>query len=109
MRADLVFDQRLNSTVTINLNNESDEPFVVLGWTGVSQLRKHSSSANNIPLTVTLEDGLMTLICPKINPVSNTAVEPGRYLYDVIFYDINNNEAKILEGIATIKPTVTIR
>jgi hypothetical protein len=105
VKVDIVFDSRLNSTLTVDIENDSGDPFNMTGYTGAAQLRKSYESTAYIPLTVSLANGQVTMVCPKL--IANNAVEPGRYLYDLIIYDSSNSEVKLLKGIATVEPTIT--
>jgi hypothetical protein len=82
-------------------------PVNLTGYSASSQMRKsyYSSSATNITASVTgTSNGEITLSMTAANTASLT---PGRYLYDLIINDGANNVTRVVEGIATVLPSIT--
>lgn len=67
-------------------------------------MRKHYTSTNVFSFSTTVSGSNVT-IAMTANTTANIA--PGRYMYDVRSVDTNNTVIRIVEGIATITPSMT--
>jgi hypothetical protein len=72
-----------------------------------AQLRKsyYSSTANNFTVSITnAAAGELTISLSAANTANLT---PGRYVYDLLITSPANVKTRVIEGIATVLPSVT--
>lgn len=91
----------------MDVNNIVGSALNLSSYTVSSQLRKsyYSLTANNFNATVSdSANGEITLTMAAEN---TAGLRAGRYVYDVILIDSSNNKTRLIEGIATVLPSVT--
>jgi hypothetical protein len=103
-KLNLVLDQGTTFTTSFTVNDDAGLPINFTGYTGNSQIRKHYTSSNAVPFTVSLySNGTITL---TMNAATSGAITAGRYVYDV---EVNSGSqvSRVVEGIVTVTPQVT--
>lgn len=104
---EITIEQGASFSTTVNVEDVYYNSIDLTGYTASSQMRKsyYSSSATNITATVTgTANGEITMSMTAANTASLT---PGRYVYDLIIDDGANTITRVVEGIATVLPSVT--
>lgn len=104
---EITIEQGSTFTSTVNVEDAYNNPINLSGYSASSQMRKsyYSSSYINISATITgNSNGEITLSMTAANTANLTA---GRYVYDLIIDDGANTITRVVEGIATILPSVT--
>lgn len=102
-KANILIEQGATFSLDVLLVDAFDEPLDVTNYTGRGQLRKNYQSINATSFSVTLTTGNLNIALPASN---TAALEAGRYVYDVELVT-GSTVARVLEGIATVKPEVT--
>lgn len=103
-KLNLVIDQGTTFTTSFTVNDDAGLPINFTGYTGNSQIRKHYTSSNATPFTVSLySNGTITL---GMSSNTTNGLTAGRYVYDV---EVNSGSqiSRVVEGIVTITPQVT--
>ena len=104
----LSLDQGVDFNVTITLDDSSNNPIDLTGYTGQSLLRQSYYSGLNVyAITVTIPSPAISGNIQLTMPASSTSyIPPGRYVYDVI---ISNGllTTKVLQGIMVVNPLAT--
>jgi len=104
----LSLDQGVDFNVTITLQDSSNNPIDLTGYTGKSLLRQSYYCALNVfAITVAIPIPTNSGNIQLTIPASSTSyIPPGRYSYDVI---ITNNvlTTKVLQGIMVVNPSAT--
>lgn len=107
-KANLVIDQGTDFSTTITIEDSSSSAFDLTGYSANGHIRKHYSSTTAYPLTCTVASpatsGKITL---ALGRTVTSAMEAGRYVYDVEITSAANTVTRLLEGIVTITPEVT--
>ena|ERR1019366_866474 len=106
-KANLILDQGTTYQATINVASNTGAPLNLSGYTGVSWIKKHSSSINTTAqfvVSINASAGQVTLM---MSPNTSGNINPGRYVYDVLVTDSSNNITRIIEGIITITPAIS--
>jgi hypothetical protein len=104
---EITIEQGATFSTTVNVEDAYYNPINLTGYSASSQMRKsyYSSSATNITASVTgTSNGEITLSMTSANTSSLT---PGRYVYDLVINDGANTVTRVVEGIATVLPSVT--
>ena len=106
-RANIVIDQGAAFSAEINVTDDNDDIVDLSGYTANAQMKKWYTSSNSVTFStaISTEEGLVTI---SLTTAQTGDIEFGRYVYDVVIHDANNVSTKIVEGIATVTPTVTI-
>ena len=89
------------------LSKESDNSATDLtGYSGYSQLKKHSGSTSSYPFTVgiTSSTGEVSI---TMTGSQTSNIEPGRYYYDVKLVSSGGNISRLVEGMAFVSPGIT--
>lgn len=104
---EITIEQGATFTEKVNVLDVYNNPVNLTGYTPSSMMRKsyYSSTYYVIESAVTgNSNGEITLTITS----SNTALlSPGRYVYDLIIADGANTVIRVVEGIATVLPSVT--
>ena len=104
-KINLVIDQGTSYVLYAELNDEAGNPISNTDYTPTAKLRKHWESANAITFTSTLSNvGVLSL---SLTPEQTQNLNSGKYVYDVLLTDSQNNVIRIFEGIATLTPEVS--
>lgn len=105
---EITIEQGSNLTSTVTVNDTQGDAVNLSTYSASAQLRKsyYSSSANTLTAIVTGNaNGQITLSMTAANTANLT---PGRYVYDlVITNSIDNSVTRVVEGTATVLPSVT--
>ncbi len=106
IKANLVVDQGANFSASIDLTDANNAVFNLTGYTVAAQMRKNytSSAATTFTASHTGAAGKINLI---LNANTTTAIEPGRYLYDVEITSAGGTITRVVEGIVTVTPGMT--
>lgn len=103
----LIVDQGSTFSTIIELVDANNNPLLLAGYSGNSQIRKHYASVNisaTFNVAVNASYGIVTL---SLDANTTGSLYQGRYVYDVILTDIDGKIARVAEGQVTIIPSVT--
>ena len=77
------------------------------GYTAAAQLRKSHGSSTATAFTATLASATDGIVQIKLTDVVTAALAYGRYVWDLQLTTGSGTKLKVVEGIATIRPSVT--
>jgi len=107
-KANIVIDQGADFSTTLTVTDDAGDAVDLTGYTGSAQLRKHYTSNTSTDFTVTFgsprTSGEITI---SVGRSVTSALDAGRYVYDVELTTGANTRSRLVEGIATITPEVT--
>ena len=104
---EITIEQGATFTSTVNVEDAYYNPINLSGYSASSQMRKsyYSSSAITIAANITgNSNGEITLSMTAANTANLVA---GRYVYDLLIDDGAGTITRVVEGIATVLPSVT--
>jgi hypothetical protein len=104
---ELTIEQGANFSTTVTVNDTTGAPTNLTNFSSQAQLRKsyYSSTANNFTVSITnAAAGELTISLSAANTANLT---PGRYVYDLLITSPANVKTRVIEGIATVLPSVT--
>jgi len=104
-KANITIDQGTTFNTEIVLTDEENNPLDLSGYTGLAQMRKSYTSSTYKSFVVTLSEGIVLL---SMNSSNSSSLTAGRYVYDVLLTDSLNNVNRIIEGIVTVTPRVSV-
>lgn len=104
----LVIDQGVDFAQTFNLENSATNSVLDLsGYTGSSQLRKHSGSKKYYDFTVSFPDRSNGVVKIAMSDLITGRIKPGRYIYDLILTDSSGSKERVVEGTALVREGAT--
>lgn len=81
------------------LDNLDGTPLDLTGYSGSSQIRKHTNSLNpTATFTLTFVDRVNGRIRVALASTITTTIKPGRYVYDILFTDDTGKKSVVIEG-----------
>ena len=102
----LYIDQGADFSAQIGIYDDSNLPWNLAGYTGSAKIKKSYYSSTSVDFTVSVNgNGTVSLSLPSS---STSNMEQGRYLYDVVITSNGGVKTRVIEGIVTINPGVTI-
>jgi hypothetical protein len=108
-RANIVIDAGSDFSTTITVRDTEGEVQDLAGYTAAGQIRKSYSSLTATSFTTVFENprqsGQLTI---KLSRDLTANMEPGKYVYDVEITDLNDVRSRLVEGIVTVTPQVTL-
>lgn len=108
-KANIVIDQGADFQTTITVRTDDGEVQNLTDYTGSGQIRKHYTSTTAVDFTVSFEEprtgGQVTMSLTRDQTAN---MEPGRYVYDVEITDSTDFRSRLVEGIVTVTPQVTM-
>jgi hypothetical protein len=112
IKTNIIIDQGADYSTTINLSNDSNNLIILTGYSGNAEMRKAYSSCNVAAIfTVNVSQDIIGsnvgAISISLNAASTANINGGRYYYDVYLISNTGISSRILQGIATVTPSVT--
>ena len=108
-KANIVIDQGADFQTTITVRDDFGDVQDLTGYTGSGQIRKHYTSTTAVDFTISFEQprslGQVTM---SLTRTQTANMEPGRYVYDVEITDASDFRSRLVEGIVTVTPQVTL-
>lgn len=108
-KANIVIDQGADFQTTITVRGDDGTVTDLTGYTASGQIKKHYTSLTSVDFAMTFESprsgGQLTM---SLTRAQTEAMEPGRYVYDVEITDATDFRTRLVEGIVTVTPQVTL-
>lgn len=104
-KTNITIDQGTTFQLSVSLTDSNGYPIITTGYSSRASMQKDYQSVNSIPISTTVSNGQVTMYLTA-NASANIAA--GRYVYDVKLIDTANNVYRVVEGIATVTPQVTL-
>jgi hypothetical protein len=107
---ELYLDQGATFISTINVSDDVTNQYVnVAGYSVSSQIRRSYYSVNaSAAFTCTLGNTALGEIVLSMDSTVTANLKPGRYVFDVLADAGGVSKTRLLEGIITISPRVTV-
>lgn len=105
--ANLYIDQGTDFSVTVDVTDSAGEILELSGYTATAQIRKtYSSSSVSATFSTSIAElaGQVTL---SLTDTQTSAIEAGRYVYDLNITSGGGTTTRVIEGQAIVTPGVT--
>jgi len=105
--ANLYIDQGSDFSITVDVTNSDGSVLDLSGYSAAAQMRKtYTSSSVSATFSTSISEasGQVTL---SLTDTQTTALNPGRYLYDLNITSSGGQTSRVVEGQAIITPGVT--
>ena len=77
------------------------------GYSVAAQIRKSHQSTSSVAFTSSVSNASSGEITISLTPTQTTALEQGRYVYDVLITASGGTKTRVVEGQVTVNPSVT--
>ena len=104
---ELTIEQGANYSTTVTVNDSNGSPTNLTNYTAAAQLRKSYYSTTATEFTVAVTAAAAGQITMSITSANTANLTPGRYVYDLLITSPTSVKSRVIEGIATILPSVT--
>ena len=106
--SNLFIDQSADFTTTVTINDSAGSALDLTGYTALAMIRKTYQSTTATTFTSTFVSPRTTgQITISLTDTQTAALEAGRYVYDLVITDSSGNKTRVVEGIATVNPSVS--
>ena len=106
--SNIFIDQGATFTTTLTINDSTGSALDLTNFTAIAQIRKSPSSSTSTAFTVACVSPRTTVqITISLTDSHTTALEAGRYNYDVLITSGASVKTRVVEGIATVNPSVS--
>lgn len=104
----LYIDQGSDFNAQITIYDDNNAPWDLDQYTGEAKIRKSYYSSTSVDFTVSFPVIRTTgTVILDLTSSQTSALEQGRYLYDVVLTNSSGKKTRVIEGIVTINPGVT--
>jgi len=103
----LLLEQGTTFLVTIVLDDIYGNNYNLTNFLATSQMRKSYYSANASAVFTTSINPTQGIITLSLDAPTTSNITSGRYVYDAVIVDQNNNVTRVLEGIVDVSPSVS--
>ena len=106
--SNLFIDQDADFTTTVTVNDSTGSALDLTNYTALAMLRKSYQSSTATTFTSAFVSPRTTgQITISLTDVQTAALEDGRYVYDLVITDSSGIKTRVVEGIATVNPSVS--
>lgn len=106
--SNLFIDQGADFTTTVTVNDAAGSALDLTGYTTLAMIRKTYESTSATTFTSTFASprtsGQITI---SLTDTQTAALDAGRYVYDLVITDTLGVKTRVVEGIATVNPSVS--
>ena len=105
--ANIFIDQGTDFAVQVDLTDTVGDVLNLTGFTATAQLRKTYGSSSSAATFTCSHNGVGGTVTMTLTDTVTTALEAGRYVYDLMITDGSGSKSRVVEGQATVTPGVT--
>ena len=106
--SNLFIDQDADFTTTVTVNDSTGSALDLTNYTALAMIRKTYQSSTATTFTSSFVSPRTTgQITISLTDTQTTALEAGRYNYDVLITSSGSVKTRVVEGIATVNPSVS--
>ena len=103
----LVLDQGVDFEATFTVRNEDSSALNLTGYTGEAKIKKHPAATKYNSFIVTFPNRDNGQIKVALASTATTAIEGGRYVYDLVLTSPNAYKTRPIQGNVLVIPGVT--
>ena len=103
----LLLEKGTDFDATFNIQNEdSTTPLNLTGYTAEAKMRRSYYSTTSTDFTVTFVDRYNGVLQIKLPNATTSALDPRRYVYDIVLTSPQSIKTRVIEGIVEVTPGV---
>jgi len=106
--SNLFIDQDADFTTTVTVNDSTGSALDLTNYTALGMIRKTYQSSTATTFTSSFVSPRTTgQITISLTDTQTAALESGRYVYDLVITDASGSKTRVVEGTATVNPSVS--
>ena len=106
--SNIFINQGANFSTTVTISDSNGDALDLTSYTALAMLRKTYDSTTATTFTSTFDsDRTAGKITISLSDTQTAALEAGRYVYDLLITDVSDTKTRVVEGIATVNPSVS--
>ena len=105
--SNIFIDQGATFTTTVTVTDANGDAVNLSGYSVAAQIRKTYLSSTATAFTATISNASSGEITISLSPTQTTALEAGRFVYDVLITASGGTKTRVVEGQVTVNPSVT--
>ena len=106
--SNIFIDQDADFSTTVTINDGDGSAVDLTSYTALAMIRKTYTSETSTTFTSTFASDRTTgQITISLTDTQTAALESGRYVYDLVITDVSGTKTRVVEGIATVNPSVS--
>jgi len=106
--SNIFIDHGADFTTTLTINDATGSALDLTSYTAIAQIRKSPSSSTSVSFATAFVSPRSTgQITRTLTDTQTTALEAGRYNYDVLITSGTGVKTRVVEGNATVNPSVS--
>ena len=105
--SNIFIDQGATFTTTVTVTDANGDAVNLSGYSVAAQIRKTFLSSSATAFTATISNASSGEITISLTDTQTTALEAGRFVYDVLITASGGTKTRVVEGQVTVNPSVT--
>ena len=105
--SNIFIDQGATFTTTVTETDSNGDAVNLSGYSVAAQIRKTFLSSSATAFTATISNASSGEITISLTDTQTTALEAGRFVYDVLINASGGTKTRVVEGQVTVNPSVT--
>ena len=105
--SNIFIDQGADFTTTLTVTDSNGDALNLTNFTAAAMIRKTFLSSTATAFTATISNASSGEITISLTPTQTTALEAGRFVYDVLITASGGTKTRVVEGQVTVNPSVT--
>ena len=105
--SNIFIDQGATFTTTVTVTDANGDAVNLSGYSVAAQIRKTFLSSTATSFTATISNASSGEITISLTDTQTTALEAGRFVYDVLITASGGTKTRVVEGQVTVNPSVT--
>ena len=105
--SNIFIDQGATFTTTVTVTDSNGDAVNLSGYSVAAQIRKTFLSSSATAFTASVSNASSGEITISLTDTQTTALEAGRFVYDVLITASGGTKTRVVEGQVTVNPSVT--
>ena len=105
--SNIFIDQGATFTTTVTVTDSNGDAVNLSGYSVAAQIRKTFLSFSATAFTASISNASSGEITISLTDTQTTALEAGRFVYDVLISASGVTKCSVVEGQVTVNPSVT--
>lgn len=103
----ITIDKGIDYDSTFTVTNPDGTPAVLTGYSAVAKLKKYpgDTTSYSFSVSITAATGLVNI---RMSAAVTSTLDEGRHYYDVVITAPSGTVKKVVEGMALVKPSVSV-
>ena len=106
--SNIFINQHADFSTTVTISDSNGSALDLTSYTALAQIRKTYESTTATAFTATFDSDRTTgKITISLTDTQTGALESGLYVYDLLISGVSGDKTRVVEGIATVNPSVS--